>query len=296
MYNKVSDFCSDYFFHYLMHHCDHLRLELCRYLSNDDSIKYTTIENSDTYSTHKGGRKRVLDIVVKDDKDRYYNYEMQNNDIAYSDIKRFQIYAMRLIERQMIGHNTLNHLNKVRQLIIYTGKAIDNLKYYHHKMELYDKRYEVLLEKGLIIMNIMQLEKMEEEEMEVIRRDIHQVMRLFKDEEAHKEEQESELAKEVVKIYEEFVGSKEYYDYIAIERDRWYVNDRMEEKYEAGINQGKEEGKLSAMKIAMKEIYHRDDIDWLNQLTFKQLEEGFQLVFKGLEYEELKKRISLLNF
>lgn len=158
-----------------MHHCDYLRLVLCRYLSYDETIQYTTIENCDTYSTHKGGNKRILDIVVRDDKNRYYNYEMQNDDIDYSDIKRFQIYAMRLVEKQMIGKTALNQLNKVRQLIIYTGKGIENLNYYHHRMEMYDKRYQVLLEKGLIIMNIMQLEKMEEEDMEVIRRDVNQV-------------------------------------------------------------------------------------------------------------------------
>ncbi|MEG0592888.1 MAG: hypothetical protein RR512_06205, partial [Coprobacillus sp.] len=58
-----------------------------------------------------------------------------------------------------------------------------------------------------------------------------------------------------------------------------------------GKEEGLIEGKLNAMKIAIKEIYHRDDIDWLNQLTSTQLEEGFQLVFKGLKYEDLKKEI-----
>lgn len=291
MYNKVSSFCSDYFFHYLMYHSNNLRLELCRYLSHDDTIQYTTIENSDTYSTHKDGKKRILDVVVKDDKNRYYNYEMQNNDIVCSDIKRFQIYAMRLIEKQMIGKKTLNQLNKVMQLIIYTGKAIENLEYYQHRMELYDRKYQVLLEEGLIIMNIMQLEKMEEEEMEVVRRDINQVMRLFKDEEAHKEEQGNDLAKEVVQIYEQFVASDEYYEYIAMERDRWYINDKMEENYIDGKEKGLIEGKLNAMKIVIQEIYMRDDLDWLNELSLEQLDKGFRVVFSGLEYNDLKSEI-----
>ncbi|MEG0548280.1 MAG: PD-(D/E)XK nuclease family transposase [Coprobacillus sp.] len=295
MYNKVSDFCSDYFFHYLMYHCSQLRLEICKYLTHDDTITFTTIENSDTYSTFKDGKKYVMDIVIRDDKYRYYNIEMQNGNMTTSDMKRFQVYAMRLIEKQMIGKETTHEISKVRQLIIYTGKSIQNFNHYQHKLELYDKRYQVLLEKGLITMNIIQIEKMEEEEMEVIRSDIHQVMRLFKNEEVHKEEQESPLAKEVVEIYKQFIESEEYYKYIAMERDRCLINDKMQEHYvegrEDGFIDGEVNGILKSINEMIKQKYQVDSMSWLTECDVEQLNKAITLIFKELTYEELKNQI-----
>ncbi|MEG0549419.1 MAG: hypothetical protein RR518_11520, partial [Coprobacillus sp.] len=92
---KVPGICSDYFFHYLMQQSSFLRKELCTYLSQDYQIATTTVEYNDTYSSLKDGRKYIMDIVIKDDKDRYYNLEMQNGYISENDMKRFQIYAMR---------------------------------------------------------------------------------------------------------------------------------------------------------------------------------------------------------
>ena len=71
----------DYFFHYLLINNEPLRLFLCQYISHDDSISHTTIENSETYKPSYDGKKLILDVVVKDDKGRYYNFEMQNHSI-----------------------------------------------------------------------------------------------------------------------------------------------------------------------------------------------------------------------
>ncbi|MEG0451977.1 MAG: PD-(D/E)XK nuclease family transposase [Coprobacillus sp.] len=268
MYNKVSDFCSDYFFHYLMYHCSQLRLEICKYLTHDDTITFTTIENSDTYSTFKDGKKYVMDIVIRDDKYRYYNIEMQNGNMTTSDMKRFQVYAMRLIEKQMIGKETTHEISKVRQLIIYTGKSIQNFNHYQHKLELYDKRYQVLLEKGL---------------------------RLFKNEEVHKEEQESPLAKEVVEIYKQFIESEEYYKYIAMERDRCLINDKMQEHYvegrEDGFIDGEVNGILKSINEMIKQKYQVDSMSWLTECDVEQLNKAITLIFKELTYEELKNQI-----
>ncbi|MEG0277122.1 MAG: PD-(D/E)XK nuclease family transposase [Coprobacillus sp.] len=324
-YNKrIPDICSDYFFHYLMQQSALLRKELCIYLSHDDHIISTTVEYNDTYGTTNKGKKYIMDIVVKDDKDRYYNYEMQNGNISDNDMKRFQIYAMRLVDRQMNERESINHVHKVRQLIIYTGRAIQDFEHYQHKVNLYDKRYQVLLRKGLITMNFIQIQKKEEEEMEVMSRGLQEVMMLFADKDNYKKEQKTELGKEVVELYKKFVTSKDYIPYLQMERDKWVIDYRMQEHWDAGITQGKEEGleeglikgkeegleeglikgkeegieeglikgeingKLKSLNEMIKQKYQVDSMDWLKKCNEEQLDKVIALIFKDLTYDELK--------
>ena len=99
----------DYFFHYLLINDEPLRLFLCQYISHDDSIIHTTIENSETYKPSYDGKKLVLDVVVKDDKGSYYNFEMQNRSIEEEDQIRFMRYGERPVSYTHLSHVQLPH-------------------------------------------------------------------------------------------------------------------------------------------------------------------------------------------
>lgn len=143
--------------------------------------------------------------------------------------------------------------------------------------------------------------------MEVIINEVHQVISLFEDEKAYNEEQERQLRKDVIKIYEQFVSSKDYFDYIAKERDRILINDKLQESYEAGIRQGEKEAyieakkwgniegkrdaKLNSVTIIIQEKYHVNELSWLNKCNEKQLNKVYKLMYKDISYEEFKGEI-----
>ena len=97
----INQFSYDYFFHYLLYHSDQTRLFLCRYLSNDESIISTEIVSSEIYGRHAKSKKLVLDVVVRDNKGRLYNFEMQNYDFNESEEIRIMQYVEGLIQRQL---------------------------------------------------------------------------------------------------------------------------------------------------------------------------------------------------
>lgn len=49
------------------------------YVSDDNKIKYTKVTYCDTYGHNKESSKMILDVVVKDDQHRYYDFEIQNS-------------------------------------------------------------------------------------------------------------------------------------------------------------------------------------------------------------------------
>lgn len=133
----MYQFRYDCFFHYLLKYDDELRLFLCRYLSQDDSIRSTTIESSETYSEIFNGKTLVLDILCRDDQGRYYNFEMQNGDIDENELIRFNNYLYRIIEHQQKKGKDYTHIENVYQLIFYTGNRIKGMNGYRndiHKM------------------------------------------------------------------------------------------------------------------------------------------------------------------
>ncbi|MEG0685293.1 MAG: hypothetical protein RR428_09565, partial [Coprobacillus sp.] len=86
----------------------------------------------------------------------------------------------------------------------------------------------------------------------------------------------------------QFIESEEYYKYIAMERDRCLINDKMEERYVEGEVNGIRTERLNKAKLLIQEEYNVENLEWLSACNEKQLDKVFKLIFKELTYDELK--------
>ena len=294
MANQLSLFCTDYFFHYLLIHSPKARVCIASHLSGQKS-KYAEIISSERYPGHKDGKKFILDITMKDDLGHLYNLEMQNGYISKSELARFQIYAVSMIDLQIQEGAEYEDMKKVHSLIIYTGNPIYNFEHLWHEVELMDGKYKETMYNGLIRMNFLQLKRMEELGMEVIRSDFYELMRLFEKEENHEKEQESEVAKEAVDIYKRYLTMEEYIVYKEIQRDRLWAKTEINRGIKRGRAEGLEAGKMEERVNMVRELikmkYSIDPIHWISQCTYHQLELATRLFMEDLNYEELKARI-----
>ncbi|WP_232780400.1 Rpn family recombination-promoting nuclease/putative transposase [Candidatus Stoquefichus sp. SB1] len=243
----------------------------------------------DTYGLNKESSKMVLDVVVKDDFGRYYNFEMQNGYIGKDELGRFQLYAMRLVERQLQDGKNYGELEKVIQLIIYTGSPVKNYDHDYHIARLYDDQYQIMMEKGLLEFHILQTQRMEADNMELKSEGIREVFWMFADEENHKKKPKTKLGEEVVGLYESYQNSDEFLTYCNIERDRLIIKSRMMQSEKKGKE---EEKRKNCLKIA--EVKYPDSsLEWLKTCTMEQLDKVFELIFQDISYEEFK--IQVLN-
>lgn len=90
--------------------------------------------------------------------------------------------------------------------------------------------------------------------MELARSDFYQLMRLFEQEDNHKEEQTSEVAKEAVELYDRFISLEEYIYYKAIQRDRLWAESKIGEGTRKGFEQGLEKGLNKELKRELNKV------------------------------------------
>lgn len=151
--------------------------------------------------------------------------------------------------------------------------------------------------------------------MELARSDFYQLMRLFEQEDNHKEEQTSEVAKEAVELYDRFISLEEYIYYKAIQRDRLWAESKIgegtrkgfeqglekgleqgiEQGIEKGIEQGKREENLKRACQLVKKKYKVDNLEWLKTCTSQQLDYLFDMIIDDINYDEFKKMICHYN-
>ncbi len=326
----VSNLNSDYFFHYLLHHCEEVRNTLVEHLSNHP-ITHTFLENSDYYESTDISKKRVLDIVVSDNEGYYYDIEMQNGSIGRSEMMRFFNYAALLLEKQIKKGGTYN-VKTVKTLIIYTGPPIHSFHHFLHHLELVDFNYSIKLKDGPIEIEILQTQKMEELSMDIIERNkFNRLIHLFSKKGKLEDNQKDELTSKVFKIYQEYLNSEEYLHYIQIERDRRVYNTGLENSKnegiqegisigkeqgfalgkeqgfelgkeqgfalgkEQGISIGKEQGKkdssLEYASLLISRQYKNESLDWLNDCSLEQLAYIFKLDLNNYSFKEFKNLI-----
>ena len=310
MDEQVISFCTDYFFHYLLIHSPMVRLCIAEHLSGLE-LKTVDVINSERYPSHKDGKKYVLDITLKDHLGNLYNIEMQNGYISAAELARFQIYTMSMIDLQIQEGVQYQDMRKVHSLIIYTGNPIRNFEHLWHEVELIDGKYEKELYNGLIVMSFLQTKKMKEVSMELARSDFYQLMRLFEQEDNHKEEQTSEVAKEAVELYDRFISLEEYIYYKAIQRDRLWAESKIgegtrkgfeqglekgleqgiEQGIEKGIEQGKREENLKRACQLVKKKYRVDNLEWLKTCTSQQLDYLFDMIINDIDYIRFQEKV-----
>ena len=156
-------------------------------------------------------------------------------------------------------------------------------------------------------MSFLQTKKMKEVSMELARSDFYQLMRLFEQEDNHKEEQTSEVAKEAVELYDRFISLEEYIYYKAIQRDRLWAESKigegtrkgfeqglekgLEQGIEKGIEQGKREENLKRACQLVKKKYKVDNLEWLKTCTSQQLDYLFDMIINDIDYIRFQEKV-----
>lgn len=292
---RISQYRYDYFFHYLLIHFDELRLFLCRYLSGDNSILKTYIDYSDDYRLDHDGKKLILDVVVYDDKGRYYDFEMQNDYIEEADMVRFMRYGERLLTRQEKKGILLADMKNVYQMIYYTGRPILNYNHYQHYLRKGDIENKVLFKGDKVTTLLMQLRLMKEDiDMEKSLNTLDQLSYLFYNDCTHSLSQ-SKLVDKIVELHNDYMDSDEAMKAYELELERALIKSREREAEKRGEKRGKKKGeqqeRFKNVITIIQSIYHKDASDWLNQCTNEQLQKVFTLIGKGLDYEVFQKEV-----
>lgn len=143
--------------------------------------------------------------------------------------------------------------------------------------------------------------------MELARSDFYQLMRLFEQEDNHKEEQTSEVAKEAVELYDRFISLEEYIYYKAIQRDRLWAESKigegtrkgfeqglekgLEQGIEKGIEQGKREENLKRACQLVKKKYKVDNLEWLKTCSSQQLDYLFDMIINDIDYIRFQEKV-----
>ena len=257
---SAAKFSSDYFFHYLLHHCDEVRNLFVSHLS-DHPILNTELTVADFYQRKENAKKRILDVAVVDDQGYYYDLEMQNGDINRSEMIRFFNYASLLLDSQINKGKDYN-VKTVKTLIIYTGKPIRDLEHFEHRFELIDSDYLIKLKDGQIEIEILQIERMEELGMEVVNNDqFYRIVHMFSKNEDFIDHHDDELYTLVLDHYNKYLNSDEYIANLQIERDRRAYHTGMIQSRKEGVEEGKiigkqegiEEGKIIGKQEGIEE-------------------------------------------
>ena len=255
---SAAKFSSDYFFHYLLHHCDEVRNLFVSHLS-DHPILNTELTVADFYQRKENAKKRILDVAVVDDQGYYYDLEMQNGDINRSEMIRFFNYASLLLDSQINKGKDYN-VKTVKTLIIYTGKSIRDLEHFEHRFELIDSDYLIKLKDGPIEIEILQIERMEELGMEVVNNDqFYRIVHMFSKNEDFIDHHDDELYTLVLDHYNKYLNSDEYIANLQIERDRRAYHTGMIQSRKEGVEEGKilgkQEGIEEGIRIGKEEGY-----------------------------------------
>ena len=132
-------------------------------------------------------------------------------------------------------------------------------------------------------------------------------MRLFEQEDNHKEEQTSEVAKEAVELYDRFISLEEYIYYKAIQRDRLWAESKigegtrkgfeqglekgLEQGIEKGIEQGKREENLKRACQLVKKKYKVDNLEWLKTCSSQQLDYLFDMIINDIDYIRFQEKV-----
>lgn len=297
---RIMQYRYDYFFHYLLIHMDSLRVFLCRYLSKDHSIQETFVDYNDDYLSFYDGKKLILDVVVYDDKGRYYDFEMQNDSIDEADMVRFMRYGERLLTRQEKKGLLLDSMKNVYQMIFYTGQPIFEYMHYKHYLRKGDIENRVLFRGDKVTTLLMQLKLMEEDvNMEKPLNTLDQIAYLFYNDKPHLQSQTSKLVDEIVELHKAYIASDEAIKAYELELERALIKSRerkAEERGEKrgekrGMRKGKQEERLNNVKTMIQSVYHEDASDWLSQCQDEQLQKSFILIGKRLSYQEFQEEI-----
>lgn len=296
----IAQYSYDYFFHYLLIQSSRIRLALCRFMSGDESIQETFIENSETYKPYHNGKKLIMDVVVRDDQERFYNFEMQNYNIESDDEMRMTRYLDRLFDMQERKGLSYDEMKDIFQLIFYTGKPLNNFHHYLYVMKKGDFKYGAVLEHQKAHATLLQLKQMKEDlEMDISLSTIHQLAYLFMNGKPHEESIMADEVKEAIELHEKYMNSSEVIKGYELERERMIIQSRMNRAKNEGIEIGKAEGvEIGKMEEHYQNvvnlihlIYGEHDIRWLENCSFNQLGRATDLVKRKLRYEMFKEEM-----
>lgn len=289
---RIAQYRYDYFFHYLLIHLDMLRLFLCQYLSNDNSIQKTYIDYNDDHLSFYDGKKLVLDVVVYDDKGRYYDFEMQNNNIEEADMVRFMRYGERLLTRQEKKGLLLDNMRNVYQMIFYTGQPINEYLHYQHYLRKGDIENQILFKGDKVTTLLMQLRRMEEDvDMEKPLNTLDQISYLLCHNKPYPQDTVSKLIDDIIELHNVYMNSDAVMKAYELELERALIQSRERKAEKRGIKKGEQKERFKNVLTMIQSVYLKDASDWLTQCSDEQLQKAFILIGKRLNYEEFQEEI-----
>ena len=278
---RIAQYRYDYFFHYLLMESERIRLTLCRFLSGDNTIQQTFLETNESYIPYYGGKKLIMDQVVRDDKGRLYNFEMQNYDIEDDDEVRFACYLNNMMERQLKRGVDYIDMKDVYQLVLYTGNPVENFHHYQHNLKRGDFEYGAVLEHQKAHAVLLQLQLVEEDlNMEVSLTVINQLAYLFMNGKSHENSETVEDVKDAKDIHNKYMNTDEVIKGYELERERLIIQTKM--------NKARKEERYNNVRELIQALYQKDASHWLKECNKEQLKRAFTLVGKKLSYEEFK--------
>ena len=286
---RIAQYRYDYFFHYLLMESERIRLTLCRFLSGDNTIRQTFLETNESYIPYYGGKKLIMDQVVRDDKGRFYNFEMQNYDIEDDDEVRFACYLNNMMERQLKRGVDYIDMKDVYQLVLYTGNPVENFHHYQHNLKRGDFEYGAVLEHQKAHAVLLQLQLMEEDlNMEVSLTAINQLAYLFMNGKSHENSETVEDVKDAKDIHNKYMNTDEVIKGYELERERLIIQTKMNKARREGELKGELKERYKNVLELIDLIYGGVDTRWVESCSFEQLSHAYTLVKKCQSYEEFK--------
>lgn len=112
--------------------------------------------NPEIIPTEIIGKRIVMDVHIKDKEGREYNIEMQTSGSLRREIKRFQLYSARMLERDFKkGHDYIK-LKPTYQIVFYDGYMDKDHELINH-YQMMKKNGRIMSEYNLMHMYVVSL-------------------------------------------------------------------------------------------------------------------------------------------
>ena len=313
----VLKYCNDLFFKYTLAQEDEdsifARNTIIERVTSI-RVKESTVLNPNLDPKTLGKKKIILDVHVRDEKDRMFCIEMQTT-FTPSEWKRFEFYGARILSNQLESGDEYERLQPVHQIIFIDRYPWNNRNLINHYQMRTEKgkveSKDALIKRSYIHLPVIN-DLVKEKGLERMD-DFEPLCLLFENNDKNAILKTKErLVRIFMKKYDELQKNDELWSTaMAIQmgeaRYRNGLNDSYKEGLEKGLEQGLEkgiekgreegikEGKETGERLILKQlienIYHEDASIWLQTLTAVQITSIPENLHTCKTLDQLKRKI-----
>lgn len=252
--------------------------------------------NPEIIPTEIIGKRIVMDVHIKDKEGREYNIEMQTSGSLRREIKRFQLYSARMLERNFKKGHDYTKLKPTYQIVFYDGYMDKNHELINH-YQMMKKNGRIMSEYNLMHMYVVSLpaiNKLKKKKGIENFTNFEKLCYLFK----------NEADDAILKVKEGTVDYyMEKYDNLNVNDDLWSLawaiefgeqRDRVikEDMFEDGLKKGRVEGMEFVLHQLIHSKYHIDAHDWFETLTEEDFNRISDLLLTCDTFEQLTKEMN----